>query len=1856
MAKYLYWAFLCCMLCLVGSCNTKSGEGETEELPFNPHVEAFTSGKISRYTPVYLIFNQDIPKEKLKVDRLDKLVRLKPEVAGEFAFENDRTIVFKPAKAFERNTSYKLTADLSEWFDTEAKDKQFTFRFSTFPMALRANLEAMEINEKNENGYDIVCTLLTPDKESPETVEPLVRISEQADAAWQHSPDGKKHQLTLQNVQAGTDGSRELLLSVAPNKLGVAEEELLSVLIPEINDFEVYDITYVTEPERYVEVTFTKTLDATQDMQGLAFIAGNTSETVNVDGNRLRLYPDAQRKGVMNVHLNRRIRSKNGLTLKDDITRQIEISSLLPDVKFVGEGVVIPQSTQLLVPFQAVYLRGVVVRVIKILEQNIGQFLQVNNLDGTADLMRVGRLVARKTIFLDEDGADLSQWNTYAIDLKQLMEPEPGAIYRVELSFNKALSAYPCDDSVKVSREQLLAEDEIKFKEESSRFDDGGYYYYNGDFNWNDYNYKQRNDPCSNSYYYNKVEGKNVLATNLGLMAMAGEEGEMTVLVHNLLTTDPENGVNVAAYNYQNQQLASGITDSHGQTRLKIASGKPFYLIASLGKERSYLRVDGGSALSLSSFDVSGEVVQKGIKGFIYGDRGVWRPGDTLFLSFMLNDRARKLPANHPVVMELYNPLGQLYLRKTQTRGELGLYSFAMPTEPDAPTGAWNARVQVGGVNFDKRLRIESIKPNRLKIDLTFDAGGSATGSSRTAPTLLRGEPMNARLHVEWLQGATARNLKYDIQGTFISTPTTFAGLKDFYFDDPSKVFNSEESKLISGTIDADGNALIRAKFEIGSTAPGMLLANFVTRVFEESGDFSIDANRLLYSPYRRYAGIRSPQQTREQLDTGKEYAYEVASVDYKGNPQADTELDVQIYKVEWYWWWSSDNSSLASYVSNSYNKPIRKLTVRTGENGRATFPLSFADDEWGTYFISVKDKGSKHSTGIMSYYDWPGNEGRRNADGSESATMLTFKTDKDNYRPGEQLIVTIPSVKGSRAIVSLENGTRVLSVSEHVCDDRQTVLRFDVTPEMQPNAYVYVTLLQPHGITKNDLPIRMYGVVPFTVTSPESHLHPQISIPGEIKPEAEYSVSVSEKEGREMAYTLAIVDEGLLDLTHFRTPEPWKAFNAREALGVSTWDMYNYVVGAYGGRIEQLFSIGGDDALNRGPKAIVNRFKPVVLFDGPFLLKKGEKQRHTYTMPNYTGRVRVMVVAGNGEAYGHADRSVFVRKPVMLLGTLPRVIGIGEEMVVPATVFATENGVGNVDVSIACSDNMEVVGPATRQLNFTEKSDKQARFRIRVKDVPGAGRVTITAVGKGEKSVYTTDIEIRSVTRPQVKVQPVTLEPGKTWKGSVPLPGITGTNSLTMEVSDVPPLNLASRLSFLLGYPHGCLEQIVSKAFPQLYLGEFVALSKEQKAATEEAVKEVIRRLRSYQTVDGAFSYWPGGTGSNAWGTAYAAQFLLSAEAKGYLVPEGMKRNVMNNLRRVARDWKLVRSPYAQSEEMTQAYRLYVLALGRLPEVGAMNRLKENQSLAPMSRWLLAAGYALVGRTDVAQNLIEKTTELKTDYSDNDLTFGSDLRDQAIRLMTLTLLGDGKEAAGMARDVSEALSSDEWLSTQSTAFALVSLSEYMEKYKVGGEMDFTYSCAGKGGEINTSANIWSETLLEHAAASAPVEIKNNGQSTLFVGVITEGIPAQGKEEAYANGLSLAVSYTDLQGRAIDIANLPQGTNFVAVATVKNPTARGMNNLVLTEIFPAGWEILNTRFLNDGATDKNAPGVGYQDIRDDRVYSYIDHLPSGRQVTVRINLCAVYPGRFYLPPVYCEAMYDHLIRANTEGREVDVEL
>lgn len=1839
--SYLLIGIVCSLA--MSACSTSDKENPEDVITVNPYVEAYTAGKISRFSPVHIILTQDIPLEQQNTEWLEKNIRITPQVKGTFRVENNHTIVFKPAQAFERDKRYKVDVDLSRWFATQPADKNFQFTFQTVPAAIRADVTGMDAGEK---GYTFDLVVYTSDKEDSKEVEKAVKLSEQAETEWNHSADGKRHGLKIKNLPVA-DKARALTASIGPNSVDIKPSQTLATInVPAKEDFSVYDVRYESQPERFIEISFTQPLDKKQPLEGIAGVANQKYKVDFQNNNKIRIYPEAadEKYGNWTVFVSRGLRSAGGAQLNSDYEKNISSDENHPNIRFIGNGTIIPQSEQLVVPFQAVALRGVVVRVIKIFEQNIGSFLQSNQLEGSYDLMRFGRLVTRQTIFLDELGNyDLTRWNTFALDLNKLITPEPGAIYRIEFSFDKDLAYLSCQGMKELSKEEILAEDKLKFEEEINRFNEGGYYYYSGEVGWDNYNYKERMDPCKESYYVNKVTGKNILASNLGIMVTAGTTGKMDVFVHNLVTTFPESGTTVTLYNYQNQKIESGTTNGEGRATFSLDKGAPYYIIATSGKQRGYLRVDVASSLSLSSFDVSGEAIQKGLKGFIYGDRGVWRPGDTLHLSFMLNDKQAVIPRQHPVVMELINPLGQTYLRRTSTQGVLGIYSFDMPTEPDAPTGMWNVKVAVGGAEFTKRLRIETIKPNRLKIDLTF-------GSK----LLQRGVPLNAKLHTEWLQGAVARDLKYDIQATFISTKTEFPGYGQFTFDNPSKLFSSEESSLIQGITNDEGNATIQASINVGQSAPGMLMGSFVTKVYESTGDFSIDAVRAMYSPYECYIGIEAPGKEKEQLETDHQYKYKVVALTPEGKPVSGRSLEVKIYKVDWYWWWSADNNSLANFVSNNYNKPVEKFTLTTDASGAGMVGMNIPKDQWGTYFITVTDAVTGgHSTGVMSYFDWPGMDGRRDMGGADKATLLKFKLDKETYNPGDKMVVTIPTSQGSRAIVCIENGNELLSVTEQVCEDNETRVIVPVTEKMLPNAYVYVTLIQPYAFTKNDLPIRMYGVVPFMVNSPASHLEPQLSLPQEVKPEQPYQITVSEKSGKEMAYTLAIVDEGLLDLTRFKTPDPWIAFNAREALGVRTWDMYNFVLGAYGGKIEQLFAIGGDDALNRGPKAIVNRFKPVVQFAGPFILKKGQKATHTFDMPNYNGRVRVMAVAGNGSAYGSADKTMLVRSPIMVLGTLPRVLGVGDEVDIPVTVFATKDNIGDVKVTMTVSDNVQIIGETEKSLQFSAVGDKSVQFRIHVKNNPGVAKIKITAQAGQEKSTYDTDLEIREITREQVTILPVKLEAGKEWKETLKLAGRPGTNKVSLEIGNVPPVNLSSRMGYLMTYPHGCLEQIVSAVFPQLYLSEFCDLSAEQSAQIQSKVENVLNRLRSFQTGDGAFAYWPGQSSTSGWGSVYAGHFMLEAEKHGYLVAASMKKNWLDNQIKMAQQWKAADVSYRNEEALTQAYRLYVLSLAQNPDVGAMNRLMADDSFSPMTYWVLAAAYANIGKPDVGKQLTSKTTSVQSAAAD-DITFGSDYRNKAMQLLTLCLLNNATEAATLATELSEALSSSEWMSTQTTAFSLIALSKYMQKYPVSGGLNFVYSYDGKGESVNTPKRLWMNVLADKASKGEEIQVRNDGKSVLFGRVVLSGQVRQGETQAMSNGVTMKVRYVNRQGNPVSVEEIKQGTDFKAVVQISNPTARTIRNLVVTQILPAGWEILNARFLNDNAAAPTVAGVNYQDFRDDRVYSYIDILPGGSNVEITLNLYAAYAGTFTLPAVSCEAMYDPLIRANTTDIKVQV--
>ena len=380
-------------------------------------------------------------------------------------------------------------------------------------------------------------------------------------------------------------------------------------------------------------------------------------------------------------------------------------------------GSILPDGRNLTFPFSAVNLAAVDVEVVKIYTDNIMTFLQDNEIYENYSLRRVGRLIFKQTVRLDTDKSlNLHQWQNFSIDLKNLFQEERGAIYNIRLSFRKAYSLY--DKAKAGAFEQMTG----VTKKENERWDmQYGYYSRDcADLDWGKYNWRDKDNPSKDTYYMvsERMPEFNLMWSNIGLIVKRAEGEQLWCSVSNIMSATPMSGVKVTAYNFQMREIGSAYTNEQGFADFKV-SGSPFVVTATNGASTTYLKINGENELSTSRFDVGGKKIPQGVKGFVYGERGVWRPGDNIFLTLVVEDKQHALPKNHPVTMELYTPMEQLYDRQTLTKSVDGIYTFTTATTEDAPTGRWDARFKVGGQTFHHAVRFETIKPNRLKIKIT---------------------------------------------------------------------------------------------------------------------------------------------------------------------------------------------------------------------------------------------------------------------------------------------------------------------------------------------------------------------------------------------------------------------------------------------------------------------------------------------------------------------------------------------------------------------------------------------------------------------------------------------------------------------------------------------------------------------------------------------------------------------------------------------------------------------------------------------------------------------------------------------------------------------------------------------------------------------------------------------------------------------------------------------------------------------------------------------------------------------------------------------------------------------------------
>ena len=733
------------------------------------------------------------------------------------------------------------------------------------------------------------------------------------------------------------------------------------------------------------------------------------------------------------------------------------------------------------------------------------------------------------------------------------------------------------------------------------------------------------------------------------------------------------------------------------------------------------------------------------------------------------------------------------------------------------------------------------------------------------------------------------------------------------------------------------------------------------------------------------------------------------------------------------------------------------------------------------------------------------------------------------------------------------------------------------------------------------------------------------------------------------MAYTIAIVEDGLLDLTKFNTPEPWKTFYAREALGVKTWDIFDDVMGAYGGALEKLMAVGGDDEIGAPDEKDANRFKPVVMFKGPFFAKAGENKEHKFKLPQYIGSVRAMVVAGYDGAYGNSEKTVPVKQPLMILATLPRVAGPTELISLPVNVFAMDAGIKNVALTVETEGKIGLSGPGKQSISFSEPGDQVVYFELKAAQGLGIGKVHVKAKSGNFSASYDVELQIRASNPEMSQVSETVLAGGKAWELNYQPLGLVSTNEGVIEISSLPPLNLEQRLKYLINYPHGCIEQTTSSVFAQLYLDKLVEIDENRADDIQRNINAAIERLRSFQLTDGGFSYWPGNSQPNMWGTNYAGHFMVEAKKQGYHVPEDIMSKWVSYQQEQANNWNAV----LYNDNHTQAYRLYTLANAGYPSLGAMNRLKGRDNISSISKWTLASAYAVSGYKEAALEIISGLTKEVREYRELGGTYGSTHRDQAIILETLVRLNKQTDAFEMIKKIADKMGNPNyWMSTQTTAYCLVGIAEFAKSFPPGKGVNVAVSVAGNDFRVDGDRYLNQVTLIEPDKESR-IQVNNNGESPLFIRLIRTGVPLEGNEEVSESNVKLDITYKNMEGNAIQVSELTQGTDFIAEVIVTNPGLRGdYEELAITQIFPSGWEILNNR-LDD--TDQLYSGYKpeYLDIRDDRVLTYFD-LNSNMKATFKVYLNASYQGEFYMPAVFVSAMYDNSISSNTKGQWVKV--
>ncbi|MBI5200686.1 MAG: hypothetical protein HY925_03785, partial [Elusimicrobia bacterium] len=950
-------------------------------------IAAHTTGVVSRKSKVFLRFQSDVFPPDQDGKPAKGVLSVSPSIDGDAIVSGAREVVIVPKSDLKANAFYVARVKGAALPDLPRKAGDYEFSFQVMPRDYTVAVDGL-VRGAGDDDWQVGGTVTTSDADEPGAVENLLTAvfeGEKAAVRWTH-PAGTNAPGFLVSGLKKADKARALTLRWDGKAIDSSRAESRDVELIASGVFKVVDVRAVQGDDQHAAVYFSDQLRPEQDLKGLVNLEPGPF-TVRVEGSVLKLFPQSHVVGAATLTLEAALKNAGGRALGRRESRTLAFPGQKPQLRFAGQGAILPGDEILSIPFETLNLNSVQVTAFRIYGKNVGQFLQTNTFEGEQELDRVGRYLWRKTIVLPKGPVD--QWQRHFFDAGELSKQDPGGLFRLTISAGRKDSAYACGEKAgpppgleppPVSREDLKTDEYSSWQ------------WAEGELNEDGSKWVDRDDPCKDAYFNRKDSGirasRNFLASNIGLLAKKDRSGKLHLVATDIRTAKPSAGVRITAFNFQNQAIGSADSDARGFAEL-TPSGKPFYLAAQKGGDRGYLKVSDGAALPVAHFDVGGEEIKDGIKGFVHGERGVWRPGDEVNLIFMLEDKGGTVADGHPATLRLYDPKGALVETIVNNKPVGDFYRFTFKTREDAPTGVWTAKVQLGGSEFSKDVRVETVMPNRLKMAL--DVGGEAPYRSA--------EGASAHLSAQWLHGAKAAGLKADVGLQLTAVPTKFSRSTDHVFDDPTRELHSGQRSIFEGPLDAAGRADFMVPAETEQPSPGALSAQFTTRVFEPSGAFSISRESKLLHPYGRYVGLKLPKgdQTRNMLLTDRKHKVAIATLDAHGEPVSVWRVKVALYQVGWKWWWEKSGGGLPNFENGEDVAVIQEGTIAT-RDGRGTWEFEVKYPAWGRYLVRACDEESGHCSGQVVYIDWPGWAGRAQEQSGPAASMLMAQPDKNEY------------------------------------------------------------------------------------------------------------------------------------------------------------------------------------------------------------------------------------------------------------------------------------------------------------------------------------------------------------------------------------------------------------------------------------------------------------------------------------------------------------------------------------------------------------------------------------------------------------------------------------------------------------------------------------------------------------------------------------------------------------------------------------------------------------------------------------------------------------------------------------------